>query len=316
MGLTEIFLYFLEFSNRFTHNYGWDIIILTVLIRVLIFPLTLSSTRSMAAMQKIQPRLKELQAKYRGDKERLHKEMMALYKEAGVNPLSGCLPLVIQLPIFIVLFRILRIPEANGYMFVNATFYGMDLMTAAFNRLSGDFLSGLSLLLPGMVNLSILGEWGIGFFHQSYLYLPTLVLVVFMSVTTIVQQKMMMMDTAQSSQMMMFNVFIVVISFTMPAGVLLYWGVSNFLQLAQQKFMSQQKSVAGGVKTVGGGRSGEKRAVEGAGGDGKAAGAAGGRAHDMGAAKKGGEHVKAGGAGKNTGKGKKKKRKKRKKKKR
>src|SRR5882757_6962015 len=91
-------------------NYGIAIIMLTILVRLVLYPLTAKQARSMIAMQRVQPEIKELQAKYKNDRQKLNEEMMAFYKENRINPLAGCLPLLIQMPIFIALFRFLREP--------------------------------------------------------------------------------------------------------------------------------------------------------------------------------------------------------------
>ncbi len=216
-----------------TGNYGWDIIILTIIIRVILLPLTLSSVKGMKGMQIAQPRVKELQEKYKDDREKLNREMMLLYKEIGFNPLASCLPMFLQLPIFIALYRVLAAPELNGYLFANQAFYGMNLTAATFNRLSPDFLRDVSLVLPGMVDLSRIG---FSYFQNTYLYITAIPVVVLMTVTTIVQQMMMTVDPQQKPTMWIMNIFLTVIAFTMPTGVLLYWGVSNALQFVQQAF--------------------------------------------------------------------------------
>ena len=103
----DLLLQILNFFYQYVQNYGTAIILLTVLVRVIMLPLTIKQTKSMRALQKIQPKLKKLQEKHKGDKERLQKEMMKFYAEHKVNPLSGCLPLLLQMPIFIALFRML-----------------------------------------------------------------------------------------------------------------------------------------------------------------------------------------------------------------
>jgi len=90
-------------------SYGLAIILLTILVRVVLIPLTVKQIRSMASMQKIQPELKRLQQKYKGDRQKLNEEMMKLYREHGVNPLGGCFPLVMQMPVFIALYSVLRV---------------------------------------------------------------------------------------------------------------------------------------------------------------------------------------------------------------
>ncbi len=227
----KLILDVIQYLHQYTGNYGWDIIILTAVMRIVLLPLTFSGLKSMKAMQAAQPLIKALQEKYKDDKERQSKEMMALYKELGVNPLSSCLPMVLQLPVFIALYRVLQLPELNGFILVNTDFYGMNLSSAAFTKLSPVFLKDLALIMPGMIDLS---KFGISFFQNAYLYTPVLVVVALMTVTTVIQQKMMTVDPQQKSTMWFMNIFIVYISFVMPAGVLLYWGVSNVLQFAQQ----------------------------------------------------------------------------------
>ncbi len=102
--------YVLHFFHRFTASYGLDIIILTVLIKLLMAPLTHKSIVSMKQMQKLQPQMERLKEKFGDDKEKLNKEIMELYKRNGVNPLGGCLPMVLQFPVFIGLYNALSTP--------------------------------------------------------------------------------------------------------------------------------------------------------------------------------------------------------------
>src|SRR5918997_6094691 len=109
------------FHDSFSLGWGTSIIALTVTIRALLLPLTLKQVRSMQEMQRIAPQMKELQAKYKEDRQRLNQEMMKLYQEHKVNPFASCLPLLAQLPVFISLFYLLRedlrrevCPEING----------------------------------------------------------------------------------------------------------------------------------------------------------------------------------------------------------
>ena len=88
-------------------SYGFAIIMLTITVRVLLIPLTAKQVKSQRAMQQLQPELKKLQAKYKGDRQKLNEEMMKLYKEHKANPLAGCLPLILQMPLFIILYRLI-----------------------------------------------------------------------------------------------------------------------------------------------------------------------------------------------------------------
>ncbi len=96
----------LHFINGIVGNYGWAIIIFTILIRLIIFPLTIKQLQSAAKTQELQPKLAEIQERYKNDKEKLGQEQMKLYKEEGVNPFGGCLPLLVQMPILISLYYI------------------------------------------------------------------------------------------------------------------------------------------------------------------------------------------------------------------
>jgi len=100
-------LYVLKFFNRYFHNYGVSIIVLTIIIKILFWPLTHKGQKSMKTMQKLQPKLKKLQEKYKDDKERLNKELMRLYKTYKINPLGGCLPMLLQIPVFFALYKVL-----------------------------------------------------------------------------------------------------------------------------------------------------------------------------------------------------------------
>ncbi|MFV9672661.1 MAG: YidC/Oxa1 family membrane protein insertase, partial [Acidimicrobiia bacterium] len=107
----------LNFFYQFIPNLGIAIILLTLAISLVLFPLTLKQTRSMKAMQEIQPEVKRLQKELKGDKEELNKELMALYQERGVNPAAGCLPMIVQMPLWFGLFSVLRSiqrPDGGG----------------------------------------------------------------------------------------------------------------------------------------------------------------------------------------------------------
>src|SRR5260370_13304938 len=100
----------LAFLYSLVPNLGVSIILLTFAVMLLLYPLTAKQAKSMLAMQKVQPEIKKLQAKYKGDRQKLNEEVMKFYQENKINPLAGCLPLVVQLPIFFTLFRVLRDP--------------------------------------------------------------------------------------------------------------------------------------------------------------------------------------------------------------
>lgn len=122
--LSEYLLQFLNFLYSLTGSWGLAIISLTVIVRLALHPLSTKQMRSMQSMQRLQPRLKVLQEKYADDRDTLSRETMALYKENHVNPASGCLPLLVQLPILIMLFQVLRKADFGGVSFLGIPLEG------------------------------------------------------------------------------------------------------------------------------------------------------------------------------------------------
>ncbi len=213
----------MDFLGRYIPNYGVIIVLLSVFTKVLFYRLTHKSLKSMKDMQAIQPELKALQEKYKDNKERLNKEMMALYKEHGVNPLGGCLPLLLQMPVFFALFRVLR--------------GAVELRGAGF-MLWIDDLSNMDVLYELPFAIPLLG----GFIDNSISVLPIL-----MGLSMWAQQKLggsgmgMGAESAQAGQMAAMNkimpFFMTFIFYRMPSGLVLYWLVNNILQVAQQWYI-------------------------------------------------------------------------------
>lgn len=214
-------------------DYGLAIVLLTALVRVVMLPLTIKQTKSMHDLQRIQPKLKALQEKYKKDKEKMQEEMVKLYQEHKVNPLGGCLPMLIQLPIMIALFEMLRRPETfqlpTGVVHPSFYFLVPDLtsMLSKYVPLGPGLFEaiGKGALLPGA---------------------PYLVLLVLFVVTTYLPQKMMSQDPQQNRMMMIMSVMMVWIGWTIPAGVILYWVTSNVFMLIQQYVMLRVLPTEGG----------------------------------------------------------------------
>ena len=228
-SLGDIFANIIVFLYSFTHNYGIAIILMTVLIRVALYPLMQKQMVSMREMQKIQPLMKAVQDKYKNDKERLNKELMALYKEHKVNPMSGCLPLIIQMPILILLFQVLR--EFNTKIY------------AVYNGNPG-FLWLKDLSLPDqLIQLP-----GSGIFGVQYIgIMPFLI-----GGSMYIQQKMTSTGgtaagkdggSAQQTQKMMtimMPLMIGFMSFSLPSGLTLYWFTSTLLGIGQQYLINKK----------------------------------------------------------------------------
>jgi YidC/Oxa1 family membrane protein insertase len=213
-GWTDIIarplLYLLRFCHKYVHNYGIAIILLTILIKILFWPLTHKSYKSMKEMQKLQPRLAKLREKYKGNKEAMNKEMMALYKTYKVNPMGGCLPMVIQIPVFFALYRILgdsiELRHAPFMLWIN------DLSAP-------DRLFHFAFKVPFMSP-----PYGI----------PVLTLL--MGASMFIQQKMTPTpgDPSQAKIMMFLPIIFTVMFINFPSGLVLYWLVNNILSIGQQ----------------------------------------------------------------------------------
>ncbi len=186
--------YVLRFLYDYTHNYGVTIILLTVGIKLLFVPLQFKSYKSMKQMQVIQPKVAALQAKYKDDRDRLNRELIKLYRDHKVNPVGGCLPMLLQMPVFVALFNIL-------YMTI-------DLRQAPFIL----WITDLSAQDPYYVLPLIMGI--------------TMVIQQKITPTT--------MDPTQAKIMLLLPVFMTFLFITFPAGLVLYWLTNNVLTIAQQ----------------------------------------------------------------------------------
>lgn len=208
------FLIALKFSHRFTHNFGWDIIILTILIKLLFTPLTHMSFENMKKMQALQPKMKSLQERYKKDPARMNQELMNLYKRNRVNPMAGCLPMLFQIPIFIAFYHVLNDAiELRGAPFI---FWIKDLSEP-------DRLFTLPFSLP------LLGD--------AFNFLPILMLG-----SMFWQQKLTPQTGATPEQTKIFTFMPLIFGFifySMPSGLVLYWFVNNILSIIHQVFIKR-----------------------------------------------------------------------------
>ena len=232
-------------------NFAWGlaIIILTLLVRLLMHPLTAKQMKSMQKMQQLQPQLKVLQEKYADDKDKLNQETMNLYKDNKVNPASGCLPLIIQLPIFILLYGVLY-DLTKTEAFTNVTFFGVNLggsvLTTVADALNLVDESGVRIpdeqLGFVMVFLSSFTNLGLLFSHLGT-WIFNFILLILIAYLTWLQQHL---TSAGNSQMAMMNwfmpLFLTFICFGLPGGVLLYWGVSSLMGIIHQLRVSKKTS--------------------------------------------------------------------------
>ncbi len=206
----------INFFHGLVGDWGLAIIIITVIFRIIVAPLMHKQAKSNFKMQKIQPQIQKLQEKYAGDQVRLGQETQTLYAEAKFNPLAGCLPMLLQMPIFIALFQVLR--EMGGRAEVqNFSFY--NLVPNLTETPSGALGQGIGTFVPYLILMLIFA--GATFFPM-------------------IQQQLKNKDNKQRNQTLIMaivmSVFMLWISWSSPAGVLLFWGVSSLIGIAQNQF--------------------------------------------------------------------------------
>jgi len=234
----------LEQLYAFTGSYGMAIVLLTVIIRLLLYPLNKKQMVSMQAMQKIQPKLKMLQEKYANDRQKLGEETMRLYKEYHINPAAGCMPMLVQLPILILLFQVLR-----KYDFGDAAYLGIF-------RLGTSAISGISQACGGAATQSISVALKAVFANPAGLadlglYFGNLLLLVAIVMLTMLQQKMTTGDNPQMAAMNTFMpLFMGFICLSMPGGVMIYWGLSTLFGVVQQYFVVKNTKIEMANKPV------------------------------------------------------------------
>jgi len=193
------------YKNWHIASYGICIILLTIVVRLVLTPLTISQTKSMAKMQKLQPQLKEIQEKYKGDKQKIQQETMEFYKKNNVNPLAGCLPLLLQMPVFFALFNALRAPS--------------QIITSVL----GEFT------VNGVVNQNFNFLWMNLNEKDPYYILPIL-----MIATMFLSTKMTTTDPKQSKIMYIMPIVFGFISINLASGILVYWVTTNVWSIGQQ----------------------------------------------------------------------------------
>lgn len=232
--LTKPFLYLLDFMGSSFGSYGIAILLFTVLLKLATLPLSLKSYHSMSKMKALQPEMKRIQERFAEDKMRQQQEIMELYKREKVNPMSGCLPTLIQIPIFFALYKVLYI----GIELRQTPFYG--------------WIKDMSSPDPTVwVNFFGLAPWGVP--HQIAvdmglftLYLPPALHIgvwpVLMGLSMFLQQKL-SPQPPDKSQARMFMILPVVFTYmlsSMPSGLVIYWTWSNLLSITQQWFIMRQ----------------------------------------------------------------------------
>lgn len=197
----------LKFFFSFTHNYGVAIILITIIIKILFWPLANKSFKSMKGMQNIQPEIAKLKEKYGDNREEFAKQQMALYKQYNVNPLGGCLPMLLQIPVFIALYRVL----ADSIELRHASFisFWINDLSAKDPTYIAPLLMGASMFLQQKMTPSSA-------------------------------------DPTQAKMMMFMPLIFTVMFLSFPSGLVIYWLLNNVLSIAQQIYINKKSNVPGG----------------------------------------------------------------------
>ncbi len=219
--LTKPFFFIVEFLSKFLGNFGLAILAMTVLVKLALFPMANKSYAAIAKVKKLQPKIEALREKFKDDKIAMNREMMELYKREKVNPASGCLPILIQIPIFFSLYKVLYVTLDMRH----ATFYGWikDLSapdpTSIFN-------------LFGLLPFEVSGNFAIGIWP------------ILMGITMVIQQKLSpaSSDPTQAKILKWMPYVLTFVLAAFPAGLVIYWTWSNTLSILQQWLISKKFS--------------------------------------------------------------------------
>ncbi len=233
--LTKPIFYLLEYFNGVIGNFGLAILLLTVLIKLAFFPLANKSYRAMSRLKKLQPKMVEIKERYEGDKAKQNEAMMRLYKEENANPMSGCAPMIIQIPVFFSLYKVLFVSIEMRH----APFYGWIHDLSAPDPTSLFNLFGLIPWTPP--EFLFIGVWP-----------------VIMGATMFLQQKLnpAPADPMQAKIFMFLPFVFTIMLARFPAGLVIYWTWNNLLSITQQWFIMRRMGVAiGGGSTAPSGKS-------------------------------------------------------------
>lgn len=263
--LSDALARLLAFFYSVIPSYAVSIVLLTLLVMIILTPLTLKGTRSMMMMQQLQPEMRKIQNKYKDDRQKLNEELLAFYKENNINPMGGCLPLIAQMPVFFILYSVLRgltrresTTGLDSGWVTGQSLTGAELtdpptvlrdFDPAYLDKSSDLYQSLSGRndMDGVFGLLDLSQSASQTLSSSFVSaLPYLVLIAIVAVSGYVQQKQIQGRTPKSQvnpqqQMLMkiTPIMLPVFSFGLPAGLVLYFVVSNLYRIGQQWFITR-----------------------------------------------------------------------------
>jgi len=223
-AIKELIFQALQALYSITGDYGFAIVLLTIVFRVALIPLTLKQTRSMYEMQRIQPKIKELQQKYKNDKEKLQEETLKFYQENKVNPFGGCLPMLLQMPIFLALFQVLGGTAERPGKFME--------YIATLEQAAQESAKAFWIILPDLTKTPGSVWSGSGLPEV----LPYAALVVLFGLSIWLPQQLMPGENQQKQIGIFMALMMLYFGWISPAGVLVYWVTSSLLGIVQQQF--------------------------------------------------------------------------------
>lgn len=261
--ITLPFALVINLIYNFIPNYGVAIIIFTLIVKALLWPLTFKQQKSMRDIQKVQPELRKIQEKYKNDKERLNQELLNFYQKHNINPASGCLPLLLQLPLIIAIYQVVTNPLTYIMNFsreiINriADILQMPSATSQINLLNAIYEKNIDLASHGIegfkyINFNFLGlnlaqtpQAVIGQWSTNLLWiipLLSLATAYLMSLSTAATTSGSDEQTEQTQKMMRYMLPLMsgYFTFVLPAGVGLYWIISNIVQIIQQQIINRK----------------------------------------------------------------------------
>ncbi len=257
MIFTQILVSALMALNLVLNNLGWTVVLMTVIIKLLLLPLILPSMKSAGKMRQLQPKLQKLTKQYGGDKQRLAKEQMKLYTSAGVNPMSGCLPQILQIAVLILFYSSFQklisfstggigVDELNRFLFdglkvepgfaMNTNFLGTDLAVTPSGAISSGLLANMILPLMLLVGSGALQFWG------AKLTMPDIKGSDETAYTKATPEKGDDMQAALRNQSLyMMPLMTIFIGFKFSVGILLYWFINSAMVVVQQMLVGKIK---------------------------------------------------------------------------
>ena len=220
--ITKPLFFALDYLFKLLGNYGLAIIAVTICIRLAFFPLANYSFRSMGKMKLLQPEMKRLKELHKGDKMKLQQEMMALYKREKVNPMSGCLPILVQIPVFFALYKVLFVTIEMRHM----PFYGW--ISDLSSRDPSSIFNLFGLIPWDPPSFLLIGAWPVA-----------------MGISMFIQQKLNPAppDPIQAKIFMFFPIFLTVILAPFPAGLVIYWTFNNIFTMIQQVIVQRKMTI-------------------------------------------------------------------------